>query len=478
MDLAERKVAGESVVWMGVILVATLLLASVITAVPPRLGMVAGLAVGIFIIALANTQAALYILIFSMLLSPEFIVGQTAGASLGRGVTLRLDDFLLVIIGLSWFAKTAIHKELGLFKTTPLNRPIFYYIAVCTISTGVGMMLGRVEPKTGFFFVLKYFEYFVVYFMVVNNISSRRQVKYFVIAMLVTCFAVSIVGIAQIPGGGRVTAPFEGETGEPNTFGGYLVLMLALVLGLLLNSKGARERLLLGTLLVFIIVPFLATQSRGSYVAFVPMYLSLIFFGDKKRVLILILVLAVIFGPFVVPSAVKNRVVYTFRQPAQYGQLKVGGLRVDTSTSARLRSWRNVIARDWIKHPLLGYGVTGYRFLDAQYPRVLAETGVLGFAAFVWLLYSLYKRVREFYQKTEDRFYKGLSLGFLGGFMAMLGHSVGCNTFIIVRIMEPFWFLAGLVIMLPAIQEPENVNTGEINTRLREEEKRLEQFPG
>ena len=57
-----------------------------------------------------------------MLLSPEISVGQTEGASLGRGLTLRFEDFLLVIIGLSWFAKNAVYKELGLFLRTPLKR--------------------------------------------------------------------------------------------------------------------------------------------------------------------------------------------------------------------------------------------------------------------------------------------------------------------------------------------------------------------
>ncbi|MGD9040571.1 MAG: hypothetical protein PVH82_13105, partial [Desulfobacteraceae bacterium] len=42
----------------------------------------------IFIAAFASTEIALYILIFSMLLSPEFVVGTTEGAALGRGVTL------------------------------------------------------------------------------------------------------------------------------------------------------------------------------------------------------------------------------------------------------------------------------------------------------------------------------------------------------------------------------------------------------
>ena len=125
------------------------------------------LAVGmvIFIISFARTDLALYILIFSMLLSPEFIIGSTEGASLSRGVTLRIDDFLLVIIGFSWLAKMSINKELGLFLRTPLNRPIAYYLTICLVSTLLGSVFGRVNLKTGFFFVLKYFEYMIIYFI-------------------------------------------------------------------------------------------------------------------------------------------------------------------------------------------------------------------------------------------------------------------------------------------------------------------------
>ena len=118
-----------------------------------------------------SAEVALYVLIISMLLSPEFIVGGIAGkAALGRGITLRFDDILLVIIGFSWFLKTAIKKELGLFLRTPLNRPIAYYLAVCLVATLFGFMMGRIKGLTGFFFVLKYFEYFIVYFMVVNHL--------------------------------------------------------------------------------------------------------------------------------------------------------------------------------------------------------------------------------------------------------------------------------------------------------------------
>ena len=84
------------------------------------------LALIIFTMSFINIEWGLYILILSMLLSPEFMSGNTAAASLERGVTLRLEDFLLVVIGLSWLARNAVDKELGLFLKTPLNKAILF----------------------------------------------------------------------------------------------------------------------------------------------------------------------------------------------------------------------------------------------------------------------------------------------------------------------------------------------------------------
>ncbi|RKY58074.1 MAG: hypothetical protein DRP94_07300 [Candidatus Latescibacterota bacterium] len=437
----------------ALILIFTLIMAAGVTSVSPKMAVALGVGVAIFVACLASTELALYMLIFSMLLSPEIVVGRLGGgAALGRGVTLRLDDFLLLLVGFGWFVRTAIYKELGLFARTPLNRPILYYIGACVLSTGVGSVAGRVELKTGFFFVLKYIEYFIIYFMAANFISERKHIRYFLTAILATCAVVSVVGVLQIPSGGRVTAPFEGEEGEPNTFGGYLVLMLSVVAGLFLTSKSGREKMILAALGLLIVVPFLATRSRGSYVAVVPMVLALLAYSEKKVPIVATLVLVLLASPFVLPKKVMDRIMYTFTQRPEPGQIRIGNIHLDTSTSARLRSWRDVLVRDWIDHPLLGYGVTGYKFLDAQLPRVLIETGLVGLATFVWLIYSLFVRARDTYRRARDPLFKGLSLGFLAGLMAMLGHSVGCNTFIIVRIMEPFWFLAAMVMKVPEIE--------------------------
>jgi len=139
-----NKSSGPSSIQFIIPLIILLVLILGLSYIIPDLTATHALAIGggvaVFIVCLASTEAALYILIFSMLLSPEFIVGTTEGASLGRGVTLRVDDFVILLIGLSWLAKMAVNKELGVFLRTPINKPIAYYLLVCLISTLLGSL--------------------------------------------------------------------------------------------------------------------------------------------------------------------------------------------------------------------------------------------------------------------------------------------------------------------------------------------------
>src|SRR2546427_7672661 len=222
--------------------------------------------VALLLMAFVSTRLSLYLLVFSMLLSPQFLVGGLTGGggAAGRGITLRFDDFLLVVIGFVWIAKTAILKGGTPFLRTSLNGPIMFYIGAAGLATLIGVMSGRVKPMSGFFFWLKYYEYVFLYFMVVSAVTTKEEARGLVIASLVTCFLVSLFAIAQIPGGERASAPFEGETGEPNTLGGYLVFMLAIVVGLLLTSGAVANRLPLLLLLVAGGVGVTAAVSRAS----------------------------------------------------------------------------------------------------------------------------------------------------------------------------------------------------------------------
>ena len=390
-----------------------LLAGGLVASTTPAKVLVCVAAAVVFAASFIKVDWGLYILIFSMLLSPEVMAGATVGGSLGRGVTLRLEDGLLVLIGLSWLARNAVMKDLGLFLKTPLNRPIFLYMVVCALSTTLGVMAGRVEPKTGFLYVLKYFEYFIVFFMLVNHVRDGRQLKRFVFCLFLTAAIVSLIGIAQIPDGNRLSAPFEGPGGEPNTFGGYLLFVGMVAAGLAAKVRERRTRNLLLLLIAIMLPPFFFTQSRSSYLAFVPALLVLGCMTERRLIIVGLLSVALLASPLFLPQVVKERILYTFNQPEEPGQITFGDLRLDTSTSARLQSWQDAL-RDFPDHPFLGHGVTGYAFVDAQFPRVLTETGILGLAAFIYLLVSVFRLLRSRLRQAEDPLLQGPHHGVYG----------------------------------------------------------------
>ena len=142
-----------------------------------------------------------------------------------------------MLVGVGWLGRVAVSEHDKVFVKTPLNRAIAIYTAVCVFATLIGILVGRVRPMGGLFFLLKYYEYFFLFFMTVNLVKTPEQVRHLVTASLVTCFAVALYAISQIPSGMRVSAPFEGQEGEPNTLGGYLVFMMALIGGSKISTR-------------------------------------------------------------------------------------------------------------------------------------------------------------------------------------------------------------------------------------------------
>jgi O-antigen ligase len=293
--------------------------------------------------------------------------------------------------------------------------------------------------------------------MVLNNINSREQIRRYLLAMLITAVIVALYAIVQIPSGDRISAPFEGKTGEPNTFGGYLILIMSLLSGILLTYRQMKVKTASLVALGLVAVPFLFTLSRSSWMAVAGMYITLMIFSNKRILLSIFLIIGVLAAPLIMPDKMAKRYEKTFMSKpteSKEKQVKVGEAYLDLSASLRVNSYMQIL-KDIKKRPLLGYGVTGYGFIDGQYFRTLIETGIIGFSAFLYLLYKIFSTVLNAYRNTRDELFKGISLGILVGFAGMLAHALTANTFIIIRIMEPFWFVIAMV----AAVESHNLET-------------------
>jgi len=429
----------------------------------------------IIIITFSSIELALYFLILATLLSPELTLGGSTlpgdivtgkvSTTESRGITLRLDDIMLTLISITWIFRIAIRNEISLLRHTPINQAAGLYWFAAAFSTLIAFFQGHVGMY-GIFFVIKYLEYFVLFYLVVNHIHDEAIIKRLLIVMIFTCLVASLLGIAQIPQGLRVSAPFEGAQGEPNTFGGYLMFMFSILVGILLHTTDKKQRFMIFVMLAIIFIPFIFTESRSSYLSFAASIFFFLIYSRKKTLLIFMCLAGIALAPFVIPKSVTQRIMFTFTQAEQEGQLQVGDVKIDTSTTERLKSWDRVLSKYFPKHPFLGVGVTGGGFLDAQYPRVLMETGMIGLVLFIWFLRRIWVTLRKGYQTLQDPVMRGVALGALCGYGGLLVHGIGANTFIIVRIMEPFMIILGLIISMQILEREKQDNPKESDNTL------------
>jgi hypothetical protein len=404
----------------------------------------------IFLVCFFSVKLSLILLIFSMLLSPEIVVG----ATVKRAITARIEDILLFTMTLGWLLRMAIFKDIGFMLKTPLNRPIAVYTCIAILSTTLGVFRGNVHPAAGFFFTLKIVEYFFLFNVVINYVQTQKEVENLLTMLLIVSGIICLYGLFMVASGGSVSPPFE-ASGERNSLSGYLVLMGSVAAGVLLNTRVGLEKALLGVLLAMIVVVLLFSISRSGWVASIVSTFVLFFCAKRKNTFVFVLIMALCTLPLFLPSVVHERIHFTFHQVGNpMEQIRIFGFRLDTSTSARIFAAREVL-RTFINHPFLGYGMTGFFFIDGQFFRVLMEFGILGLASFLWLLTSVHNSIRHAMTVEISPRLRGMVVGYYAGFWALIAHAFTANTFIIVRISEPFWCLAGLTVVLLSMKHSE-----------------------
>lgn len=402
----------------------------------------------VFGVTVVRVEFGLYILTIAMLLSPE--IDATGDHSREVRLNLRYDDILIIVIFVGVMVKLAFEGRMTLWRPSQINYGIVVYYSVCIASSLLALKhaLPAWDRRTAFFVLLKMLQYYLVFWLVGHAIRTREDVRKLLVLFFTVTMAVALYAITTIGTMPRVSAPFEQGGTEPNTLGGYLVVCICAALGMFTQAKKQWVRLMLLAIVAISMLPLLYTLSRASYMALVAgvFVLGLV---SRKWYLLLLLLAGLAVSPFVVPDEVRERVLYTF-DPGHGQQVEIGGqelpITVDKSTHERIYVWQKVsyiLSIGWI-FTLFGGGIAWGGVLDSQYARVLIETGVLGCAAFIFLQFTILRTTRQAYRWTEDWMGRGLSMGLFAATIALNVHSIGTISFLIVRIMQPFWLLLAL----------------------------------
>lgn len=403
-------------------------------------------------VTVVKVELGVAILVVAMLLSPEIDFGTEVSGE--HELNIRYDDLLICVIFLGVLVKLAFEGRQSFWHPSPINAGIITYYLVCIVSTLLALRanLPAWDKRLAFFVMLKMAEFYMIFFLVGNAIRNLREIRhqltlFFIVATFISCYCLFMVRTVQ-----RVGTPFEAQGAEPNTLGGYLMLVMCISMGLLTQAKTFRFQLLLFCMSALAFIPFLYTLSRASYIALLVAMFALGIIS-RKIYIILALALVLVLSPFLMPEDVKDRVNYTF-QRGTGKEVTLGGrdlgFQVDKSTHERFYVWQKVRFLLSIA-PWFGGGVAWETVLDSQYARVIMETGLIGLSAFLLLQYRILKTCRESYLWTRDWVGRGLGLGITAATIGLITHSLGTISFLIVRIMEPFWFLVALAVVIRSI---------------------------
>ena len=406
----------------------------------------------VFGATIVRVDLGIYVLVASMLLSPEIDLGATGTGD--REINVRYDDILIIVIFFGALVKSAFEGRERLWRQTPVNAGIVSYYLVCIISTLLALRanLAAWDRRDAFFVMLKMVEFYMVFFLVGNALRDMRDVRrhltfFFIVAMIVCGYCIATAGSVE-----RVGTPFEAQGAEPNTLGGYLIIVMCAAGGLYTQSPARRLSILFVLLMAAAFVPFLLTLSRASYIGLLVAILALGILARKASVILAVVTILVL-SPVLMPPDVKDRVNYTFQRGSGEPVVIAGkslGLQVDKSTHERLYVWEKVKYTLGVA-PWFGGGVSWGKVLDSQYARVVMETGLLGLAAFLFLQYRLYRTAQEAFRWSRDWVGRGLAVGALAATIGLITHSLGTISFLIIRIMEPYWFLMALTVVVRAV---------------------------
>lgn len=225
-----------------------------------------------------------------------------------------------------------------------------------------------------------------------------------------------------------------------------MAFFLLIILSIFLYEEHPRRKFLFALLGGVIFIPFLYTLNRTSYIALLG-GLFFIVLVEKRKWLTFLIIAFLLVSPVLLPRVVKERIAWTWQDAPNPGR----ELGVDSSFQQRIYAFRKLWAL-WKGSPIIGLGVASWSLPDSQYARTLQEIGILGLGLWIWIFTRLFRISKWLFESLETGMLKGFLLGYRAGLLGIAIHSLGAITLYIVRIMEPFWFVSGLVVSLYVIR--------------------------
>lgn len=337
------------------------------------------------------------------------------------------------ILGLITLFSTIIHiisSDIKGIKKSPIDVPLFCFLTICFIS-----IIPAEDKMKSIPCLIALTSYTIIFYLTGTILDSKRKILIVTGVLFSSIILVSLLNIFQSFGidfglslkksiqwvGEKRVVRYSGSFLNPNRFVTIQIIAFGISASFLGRLPLKLKPLLIVVGLILLYSVYIS-YSRSAYLALTAIFLVYLFINARRRLFFVIFLLVIAFWLLV--AFLPESIMEHFHKGFSFE---------DTSTRTRLQQYIAAL-KIFPEHWLIGLGIgnqsstmigrqVGFDLLDTGLHclpfSILIETGILGFAAFAWLIMQSALVLHRCFLKTEDRLMKGV---FLGGILVLAGY--------------------------------------------------------
>ena len=378
------------------------------------------------------------------------------------GLSSVWDELFLILLVCVWVYKWMTEKDAEAYKMSPFDMSILIFIGIMVLEMFVSARFNIAFE--GFRAIVQsMFWYFVAF----QLLKSEKTIKYLVTVFVGGTGLLGIHGIYQYIIGVEMPSTWvqSSEVGirtrvfsiftSPNIFGSLLVLAIPMCVALFFVSNKVWQKILFLGLAGCMGGALLFTYSRGAWIGAVFAAGVYVLMKDKRLIIPAVIAGVLIF--ICVPS-ISERLLFMLSPEYMAASMR-GGRLIRWITGLQILQ----------EHPMFGLGLGGFGgavaahhdlqavvrgsvvdtfYMDNYYMKIAAEAGLLGIAAFVFLMWQVFSVSVKTVHITKNKQVKEIGIGITAGLTGVIIHCFVENIFEVPMMGVLFWtFVAAMAQM-------------------------------
>jgi O-Antigen ligase len=380
----------------------------------------------------------------------------------GNTTPIRVDDLVISAALTVWFFRAPRREA----PASPASFFLALYWGVAAACTLIGMAALTTAPQTGVLHAGRFLEYGLLYLLFYTSVAPE-DLPGFLEVLRTSLLLVCAIWIGQH----WTHAPAEEATAWATLyptfaasydFGGYLMIVTVLLYALWITGASRTAWTTIAMVAAAIVTAFSESRSSVVFLAVV-IAIDVVVYRRWKVALALVPVAAA--APFLLRS--KKMMLLTSAIGALLTNFNADAVRqaiaTDPSLALRMSNWKLAFAH-WGARPFFGDGLGGYlayarqydkpSSIDGWYVRVLADTGVAGFVAFVLLVAALLWLLADAVERETDPLRRAIVYGAALAVAAASISAALVDIFASYKIMGVFWMIVACGTRVAAERPP------------------------